>query len=66
MPTDRNGVGHVRYRRTRETILDQAGADATTTLPPMRRRATTDFAWIALDGCDTQARKRARAKGPFE
>ena len=36
MPTDRNGVGHVRYRRTKETILDQAGAVATTTLPTSR------------------------------
>ena len=40
-PTNRNDVGHVRHRRTTETILDRAGAVATTTLPPTRRRATT-------------------------
>ena len=39
--TNHNGVGHARHCRTKETILDQSGAVDTTTLPPMRRRATT-------------------------
>ena len=48
-PIERNGVGHIRHRRTKETILDQAGAVAPTETSANAKKSYDSYLALARE-----------------